>query len=72
MIWKAEKQWMVLLYSDGAGIEYLSLTDMTSDFSDFIKTLEGNFSKVRKCKPQASRKESAEIYLYAESFKKSW
>jgi len=38
---------------------------------DFIKTLEGNFSKVRKCKPQASRKESAEIYLYAESFKKS-
>jgi len=59
---------MVLLYSDNAGIAYLCLT---SDFSDFIKTVEGNFSKVRKCKPQASRKESAEIYLYAESFKKS-
>ena len=59
------------MYSDGDGIEYLFFSDLTSDFSDFIKTLEAHFSKVKKCKPQASRKESAEIYLYAESFKKS-
>ncbi|RMX54975.1 hypothetical protein pdam_00016166 [Pocillopora damicornis] len=37
---------------------------------DFINTLEKNFHQVRKCKPQASRRESAEIYLYAENFKK--
>lgn len=37
---------------------------------DFINTLEKNFHQVQKCKPQASRRESAEIYLYAENFKK--
>ena len=62
---------MVPMYLDVAGIEIFFFTNLTSDFSDFIKTLEGHFSKVKKCKPQASRKESAEIYLYAESFKKS-
>lgn len=40
------------------------------NFSDFINTLEKNFHQVQKCKPQASRRESAEIYLYAENFKK--
>ena len=40
------------------------------NFSDFINTLEKNFHQVRKCKLQASRRESAEIYLYAENFKK--
>lgn len=35
----------------------------------FIKLLEGNFKLVKECKPQASRKESAEIYIYAENFK---
>lgn len=37
---------------------------------DFISTLEESFHQVQKCKPRASRKESAEIYLYAENFKK--
>ncbi|CAH3150059.1 unnamed protein product [Porites lobata] len=37
---------------------------------DFIKMLQGYFKQVKECKPQASRKESAEIYLYAENFKK--
>ncbi|XP_073248693.1 ribosomal RNA large subunit methyltransferase E-like [Porites lutea] len=37
---------------------------------DFIKILQGYFKQVKECKPQASRKESAEIYLYAENFKK--
>ena len=39
-------------------------------FSDFIKVLQGNFKLVKECKPRASRKESAEIYLYAENFRK--
>lgn len=37
---------------------------------DFVKLLERNFKQVKECKPQASRKESAEIYIYAENFKK--
>lgn len=37
---------------------------------DFVKMLEENFKLVKECKPQASRKESAELYLYAENFKK--
>ena len=32
--------------------------------------LQRYFKQVKECKPQASRKESAEIYLYAENFKK--